>query len=58
MEDTIIKKEDQTIWYENDELIEEYLKGANNKFKLKAGSRKEKLSLLELIKKSVTDSMD
>ena len=51
MEDIIIKQEDQTIWYENDELIQEYLESS----KKKAVSAEEKLSLLTLIKKSMTE---
>ena len=58
MEDTIIKQEDQTIWYENDELIKEYLEGSKNKLKFKAVSRREKLSLLALIKKSMEIPID
>ena len=53
MEDTIIKQEVQTIWYENDELIKEYLEGSKKKLKFKAVSRRENLSLLALIKKSM-----
>ncbi len=55
MEDTIIKPDDQTIWYENDELIKEYLESSNHPLKPKGVSRREKLSLLELIKKSMAD---
>jgi hypothetical protein len=58
LEDTITKRHDQTIWYENDQLIKEYLESSNKTLKLKAVSRREKLSLLELIKKSMADSMD
>jgi hypothetical protein len=55
MEDIIIKQEDQTIWYENDELIQEYLESSKKLSKKKAVSPEEKLSLLTLIKKSMTD---
>lgn len=58
MENTIIKQEDRTIWYENDELIKEYLENSKNTLKLKAVSRREKPSLLELIKKSMADPID
>ena len=58
MEYTVAKQHDQTIWYENDELIKEYLESSKKTVKLKAVSRKEKISLLELIKRSMTDSMD
>ena len=55
MEDTIIKQEDQTIWYENDELIKQYLENSNKLPKIKAFSPGEKLSLLNLIKKRGVD---
>ena len=58
MEDIIIKQEDQTIWYENDELIQEYLESSKKLSKIKAVSPKEKLSLLKLIKKAMTDPIE
>jgi hypothetical protein len=58
MEDTIIKQEDQTIWYENDELIQEYLESSKKFSKMKAVSQKEKLSLLKLIKTTMTDQAE
>ena len=58
MEDTIFKPKDQTIWYENDELINEYLESSKNTLKLKTVSQREKLSLLKLIKKSMVAPID
>ena len=58
MEDIIIKQEDQTTWYENDELIKEYLESSNKPSKIKAVSQKEKLSLLKLIRKSMADQTE
>ena len=58
MEDTLFKPKDQTIWYENDELINEYLESSKNTLKLKTVSRREKLSLLKLIKKSMVAPID
>ena len=58
MEDTIIKQEDQTIWYENDRLIEEYLGSSKKLSKSKAVSPVEKLSLLKLIKTTVEDQAE
>ena len=58
MEDISIKQEDQTIWYENDELIKEYLESSNKLSKIKAVSQKEKLSLLKLIRKSMADQTE
>ena len=55
MADPLIKQENQTIWYENDELIEQYLESSSKLSKKKAVSREEKLSLLKLIKKSMAD---
>jgi hypothetical protein len=58
MEDMIIKPEDQTVWYENDELIQEYLESSKKFSKIKAVSRKEKLSLLKLIKTTMADQAE
>ena len=58
MKDTITKHKDQTIWYENDELIKEYLESSKNSSRLKAVGRREKLSLLQFIKKSMADPLD
>jgi hypothetical protein len=58
MEDMIIKPEDQTVWYENDELIQEYLESSKKFSKLKPVSRKEKLSLLKLIKTTLADQAE
>ena len=58
MEDIIIKQEDQTIWYENDELIKEYLESSKKLSKIKAVSPKEKQSLLKLIRKSMADQTE
>ena len=55
MEDTITKAKDQTIWYENDELIREYLDSARNVSKLKTVGPKEKLSIFKLIKDTMAD---
>ena len=53
MEDIIIKQEDQTVWYENDELIKEYLESSKKSPKKKAVNPEDKLSFLKLIKKSM-----
>jgi len=58
MEDTIFKQEDQTIWYENDELIKEYLESSKKLSKIKAVSPREKPSLLKLIRKSMADQTE
>ena len=58
MEDTFAKPEDQTIWYENDELIKDYLDSSKHALKLKAVSSREKLSMLKLIKTSMADPID
>jgi len=55
MEDIIIKQENLTIWYENNDLIEEYLENSKKLSKEKAVSPGEKLSLLKLIKTSSAD---
>ena len=58
MEDTIIKPKDQTIWYENDELIKQYLVSAKNMAKLKAVTSREKPSLVKLIKEAMADQTE
>jgi hypothetical protein len=58
MEKIIIKQEDQTIWYENDELIKGYLERSKKLSKKNAVSPEEKLSLLKLIKKSMADQAE
>jgi hypothetical protein len=58
MKDRIMKQEDQTIWYENDDLINEYLESPKNLSKLKATGPGERLSLIDLIKKSMVIPID
>jgi len=58
MEDTLIKPENQPVWYENDELIKEYLESPRKSSNTKAVSRKEKMSLLKLIKTTIEDQSD
>lgn len=53
MEESITKQKDQTIWYENDELIREYLESSENLAKLKTASPQKELSLLKLIRESL-----
>jgi hypothetical protein len=55
MADSLIKQEDQTIWYENDELIKQYLESSDKLSKIKAFRPGEKLSLLNLIKNAMAD---
>ena len=50
MEDAIIKQDDQTTWYENSQLIEEYLESSKKPSTTEEVSQKEKLSLLKLLK--------
>ncbi len=50
MEDAIIKQDDQTTWYENGQLIEEYLESSKNPSTTEEVSHKGKLSLLKLLK--------
>ena len=58
MKKTITKAKNQTIWYENDELIKEYVESTKHTLKLRAASRRERLSLAELIKKSMAEPID
>jgi hypothetical protein len=50
MQDTIIKQVDKTTWYENGQLIEEYLENSKKPSTAEEVSHKEKLSLLKLLK--------
>jgi len=58
MADPLIKQEDQTIWYENDELIKQYLESSEKLSKIKAFSPREKLSLVKLIKKAMANPVE
>jgi len=50
MEDAIVKQDDQTTWYENGQLIDQYLESSKKPSTTAEVSRKEKLSLLKLLK--------
>jgi len=59
MEDTIIKQDDQqTTWYENDELIKGYLENSKKPPKKKAVNPEDRLSLIKLIKKSMANPVE
>lgn len=49
MEDTTVKQEDQTTWYENGQLIKEYLENSKKPSTTADASQKGKLSLLKLL---------
>ena len=50
MQDAIVKQDDKTAWYENGQLIEEYLESSKKPSTTEEVSHKEKLSLLKLLK--------
>jgi len=50
MKDTIVKQNDQPTWYENGQLIEEYLKGSKKSPTTEEAVRTKKRSLLKLLK--------
>ena len=50
MKDFIVKQNDQTTWYENDQLIEEYLESFKKPSRAENVSPKEKLSFLKALK--------
>ena len=58
LKDTVTKHNDQTIWYENDELIKEYLDSSKYSPKHRAVRQREKLSLIQFIKNSMADPID
>jgi len=50
MENVIVKQDDRTAWYENSQLIEEYLESSKKPSTTEEVSQKEKSSLLKLLK--------
>ena len=50
MKDIIVKPNDQPTWYENGQLIEEYLKGSKKSSTAEEAVQTKKQSLLELLK--------
>jgi hypothetical protein len=50
MKEIIVKPNDQPTWYENGQLIEEYLKGSKKSFTAEEAVQSKKQSLLELLK--------
>jgi len=50
MKNAIVKQDDQTTWYENSQLIEEYLESSKKPSTTEEVSQKEKSSLLKLFK--------
>jgi hypothetical protein len=50
MKDIIVKQNDQPTWYENGQLIEEYLKGTKKSPTTEEAVRTKKPSLLKLLK--------
>ena len=58
MEDTLAKQKDQTVWYENNERIKEYLESSEKSSRLNAVSTKEKVSLTKLIKAAMADQVE
>jgi len=50
MKDIIVKHNNQPTWYENDQLIEEYLKGSKKSSTTEEAVQTKKLSLLKLLK--------
>lgn len=50
MEDAVVKQGDQTTWYENGQLIDQYLESSKKSSTTAEVSQKEKVSLLKLLK--------
>lgn len=50
MKDATAKQDNQTSWYENNQLIKEYLERSKKTLTTAEVSRKEKLSLIKLVK--------
>ena len=49
MENAIVKQDDQAAWYENSQLVEDYLKSSKKPSNTEEVSQKEKSSLLKLV---------
>ena len=50
MEDATAKQDAQTTWYENDQVIKEYLESPKKPSTTEEISQKKKLSLIKLVK--------
>jgi hypothetical protein len=53
MEESLIKPVDETIWYENDQPIQEFLESFRKPAILEADHQAEELSWIKIIKESI-----
>ena len=53
MEELLIKQADETVWYENDRPIQEFLKSFRNPAILEADHQVEELSWVKIMQKSI-----
>ena len=53
MEETLIKPTDETIWYENDQPLQEFLERFRKSETLEADHRTEELSWIKIVEKSI-----
>jgi hypothetical protein len=53
MEETLIKPADETVWYENDQIIKEFLESFRKPEILDADHQAEELSWIKIIEKSI-----
>ena len=52
MEESLMKPVDETIWYENDQPIQEFLESFRKPVKLEADHQAEELSWVKIMKNS------
>ena len=52
MEESLIKSADETVWYENDQPIQEFLESFRKPAILEADHQTEKLSWIKIMEKS------
>jgi hypothetical protein len=53
MEESLIKPLDETIWYENDQPIQEFLESFRKPANLEDGHQVEELSWVKIMKNSI-----
>ena len=53
MEESLIEPADETVWYENDQPVQEFLESFRKPAILEADHQAEELSWVEIMKKSI-----
>ena len=53
MEESLLKSADETVWYENDQPIQEFLESFRKPLVLEADHQAKELSWIKIIEKSI-----